>query len=169
MSRRDKGDRSVRGGLPKVVEGFQPKPFPKVSAFQILFYQRYKLKTTDSSKKASPERGGGPPKVVEGFPTETSSQKCQTYTITPQSSLRLASSAQGTSSGRPFRGAKRDFSPFKKAFPLGVTPHGVGRCPEGTKGTAQYEGDRRQAVEGFQPKPFPKSFSLFQFSFATIA
>ena len=36
-----------------------------------------------------------------------------------------------------------------KASPLGVTPHGVGRCPEGTEGTAQYEGDRRQAVEGF--------------------
>ena len=38
-----------------------------------------------------------------------------------------------------------------------VTPHGVGRCPEGTEGTAQYEGDRRQAVEGFPRKPFSKS------------
>ena len=32
---------------------------------------------------------------------------------------------------------------FKKPPLKGVTPHGVGRCPEGTEGTAQYEGDRR--------------------------
>ena len=44
-------------------------------------------------------------------------------------------------------------SPSPKAFPLGVTPHWVGRCPFGTEGTAQYEGNRRQAVEGPPSKP----------------
>ena len=71
------------------------------------------------------------------------------HIIPPQSSLRLASSAQGTPFGCPTG------EPFSLASPLGVTPHGVGRCPEGTEGTAQYEGDRRQAVVGF-PAHFKK-------------
>ena len=50
--------------------------------------------------------------------------------------------------------------PFpKKAFSLGVTPHGVGRCPEGTEGTAQYEGDRQQAVVGFPQHILKKRFT----------
>ena len=47
--------------------------------------------------------------------------------------------------------------PIKKSPLKGVTPHGVGRCPKGTAGTAQYEGDRRQAVVGFSRKSFSKS------------
>ena len=48
-----------------------------------------------------------------------------------------------------------------KASPLGVTPHGVGRCPEGTEGTAQYEGDRRRRWRGSQLKPFFQTFQLY--------
>ena len=38
-------------------------------------------------------------------------------------------------------------------------PHGVGRCPEGTEGTAQYEGNRRQAVVGFPQHILKKRFT----------
>ena len=65
--------------------------------------------------------------------------------------------AQGTSSGRPFRGAFfRKSSTPTNASPLGVTPHGVGRCPKGTEGTAQYEGDHRRWWRGLPHKETPQ-------------
>gem|GEM_PF-6795369 len=43
-----------------------------------------------------------------------------------------------------------------KASPLGVTPHGVGRCPEGTEGTAQYEENHRRWWRGLPRREFPQ-------------
>ena len=41
----------------------------------------------------------------------------------------------------------------KKASPLGVTPHGVGRCPQG-RGDRSVRGEPAKLVEGFLVESF---------------
>ena len=72
------------------------------------------------NEKASLEKGGGPAKLVEGyfvnlFPVASDSTEVPLSHLRCQLSTRHALRV-------PFQGS------LIKASPLGVTPHGVGRC-----------------------------------------
>ena len=135
MSRRDKGDRSVRGGPPPGGGGVPPlKPTP--------------ISTPKPSHlKASPERGGEPPQVVEGFPPSK-----QTSIPSPKTSqLQKASPERG---GGPPPGGGR-------VPPLPIHPHLNLQTLSIPKASPLGEGDHRRWWRGFPPSkqtsiPSPK-------------
>ena len=93
-------------------------------------------------KISLPFRGGGPSQTVEGFFVESFAW-CARVSRKYPSVTCGDSSAQGTPYGCPKGEPITNKPPLK-----GVTPHGVGRCPQG-RGDRSVRGGPAKLVEGF--------------------